>query len=152
MTKNISVEPIEEEDVAPAPQVPAEPSVPKELAEPEAVVEPPVEPEAAVEPPVEPEPTVVEDIQPAPKRRGKPKKEPVPPTDAKKPRGRPKKVAVEQPPVEENSPPPQQPALERATPAFSNDDIGEALQHLLAAHRESKAQKRRDTYSKFNMF
>ena len=148
MSKTISVEPIEEADAAPGPEVPSEPSVPKELAESEAV-EPPAEPE----PDPEPEPTDVEDIQPTPKRRGRPKKEPVPPTEAKKPRGRPKKAVVEQASAEASSPPPQQPPLERADHAsFSSEDIGQALQHLLAAHQESKAARRRDTYSKFNMF
>ena len=140
MAKNISIEPIQEEDIAPGPEVPVEPEVPKELdtKEPEPELEPEPEPE-----PEAPEPEIPEATQPAPKRRGRPKKEAAP--VEKKPRGRPKK----EPPQEDFVP--EQP-MQSTSSSFTHEAIGNAIQQLLAAHHEAKAQKRRETYSKVNMF
>ena len=46
---------------------------------------------------------------------------------------------------------PQAPEQQRPQ-SFSSDDIGNALQQLLAAHQQAKAQKRRETYANFQMF
>ena len=144
MTNNISVEPIE------APEVPEAPGIPRELEDNTQQLEEPAQQPEEQQPTQQPEEAEApedtqqpeEPVQPAKRGRGRPKKAPAPEVVEKKPMGRPRKEPEPEPPTRPTT----------TTPSFSSEEVGQALQELLAAHRDAKAQRRRETYSNFNMF